>query len=153
MTKRLSESGRWAEAIEVAQVAVAIEPSSENAEYALIGALIADGNRSLAVREYREFRRRLWGELRVRPSRPLGHLLGVAVRPMDAVRPGLADPKVSRFAVRKVDVSRASTRTAKASWSPRRASSTRSDSPAWIAAAGRAVCTLVGPPRYGLCTG
>jgi DNA-binding SARP family transcriptional activator len=74
----LSKAERYGETVEVAQIAVAIEPTSEKAEYTLIGALIDEGNESLAVREYREFRRRLWRELRVRPARGLNHLLRAA---------------------------------------------------------------------------
>ena len=64
----LTESGRHAEAVEVAQVAVAIEPASEQAEATLIRALVAEGNVALAVREWQGFRARLWRELRVRPT-------------------------------------------------------------------------------------
>jgi DNA-binding SARP family transcriptional activator len=90
LASRLSEAERYAEAVEVAQIAVGIEPTSEKAEYALIAALIAEGNESLAVREYREFRRRLWRELRVRPTRGLDQLLSIAGRAKTAAHPDRA---------------------------------------------------------------
>ena len=64
----LTERRRHAEAVEVAQLAAAIEPVSETAEATLIRALVAEGNEALAVREYHAFRRRLWRELRVHPA-------------------------------------------------------------------------------------
>jgi DNA-binding SARP family transcriptional activator len=81
LERRLYEAERYTEAVEVAQIAVVIEPTSEKAEYALINALIAEGNESLAVREYREFRRRLWRDLRVRPVLELDQLLTTARDP------------------------------------------------------------------------
>lgn len=65
----LSVRHRHAEAVEVAQLAAAIEPVSETAEATLIRALVAEGNEALAVREYQSFRRRLWRELRIRPTK------------------------------------------------------------------------------------
>ncbi|HEX8939194.1 MAG TPA: BTAD domain-containing putative transcriptional regulator [Candidatus Limnocylindrales bacterium] len=73
----LSGVGRHGEAIEVAQMATAIEPMSETAEAALILAFVAEGNEGLAIREHESFRRRLWRELRVRP-RPFEELRAVA---------------------------------------------------------------------------
>jgi DNA-binding SARP family transcriptional activator len=67
VARRLTGAGRHAEAIEVAQVAVAIEPMSETAQAALICALVAEGNEALALRKHESFRRRLWRELRVHP--------------------------------------------------------------------------------------
>lgn len=71
----LLQARRSAEAVEVAQTAVSIEPLSDKAEHLLISALIADGNASLAAREYRDYRRRLWRELRVSPAPELTSLL------------------------------------------------------------------------------
>jgi len=62
---------RYAEAVEAAQLATAIEPTSEVAESALIGALLEEGNEALAVREYEAFRKRLWQEFRIRPVHDL----------------------------------------------------------------------------------
>lgn len=68
LAARLSSVGRHAEAVETAQAALAAEPASESAERSLIAALLAEGNRAIAIRELSSFRRRLWRELRVRPS-------------------------------------------------------------------------------------
>jgi DNA-binding SARP family transcriptional activator len=71
----LTDEGRYAEAVEVAQLASMTEPASEAAEATLIRALVAEGNAALAMREYRSFRRRLWRDLRVRPTRDFDQLL------------------------------------------------------------------------------
>ena len=65
---RLTAAGRHSEAVEAAQVAIVIEPASEQAEATLVRALVAEGNAALAVREWQAFRARLWRELRVRPA-------------------------------------------------------------------------------------
>jgi len=74
LAERLTRAGRHAEAVEVAQTALAVEPLSETAERALIAAFVDEGNEALAVREYEMFRRRLWRDLRLRPSADLGEL-------------------------------------------------------------------------------
>jgi len=70
----LTRAGRLAEAVEVAQTALSVEPLSETAELALISAFVVEGNEALAVREYESFRRRLWRDLRLRPSAELDRL-------------------------------------------------------------------------------
>jgi len=74
LADRLTRAGRHAEAVEVAQTALAVEPLSETAERALIAAFVDEGNEALAVREYELFRRRLWRDLRLRPSADLDEL-------------------------------------------------------------------------------
>jgi DNA-binding SARP family transcriptional activator len=74
LSSRLSAAGRHAEAVEVAQTAVLVEPASESAERTLVGAFVAEGNGALALREIQAFRRRLWDDLRVRPSAELERL-------------------------------------------------------------------------------
>jgi DNA-binding SARP family transcriptional activator len=74
LASRLTDAQREAEAVEVAQAAVALEPMSETAEAALVRALVAEGNEALAVRQYQAFRRRLWSELHVRPRRSFEQL-------------------------------------------------------------------------------
>jgi two-component SAPR family response regulator len=74
LAERLTRAGRHAEAVEVAQTALAVEPLSETAERALITAFVDEGNEALAVREYETFRRRLWHDLRLRPSADLDEL-------------------------------------------------------------------------------
>ena len=68
LADRLTAAGRHSEAVEAAQVAIAIEPASEQAEATLVRALVAEGNAALAMREWHAFRARLWRELRVRPT-------------------------------------------------------------------------------------
>jgi DNA-binding SARP family transcriptional activator len=82
LAERLIAAGRHAEAVEVAQAALAVEPLSETAERALIEAFMDEGNEALAVREYETFRRRLWRDLRLRPSADL-----------DQVRPKTRAPR------------------------------------------------------------
>jgi DNA-binding SARP family transcriptional activator len=74
LASRLTDTGRHAEAVEVAQGAIAIEPMSETAEAALVRALVAEGNEALAVRQYKVFKRRLWAELHVHPARSFAEL-------------------------------------------------------------------------------
>ena len=71
LSARLTRAGRHAEAVEVAQTALAIEPLSETAERALLRAFVGEGNEVLAIREYEAFRRRLWHDLKLRPSADL----------------------------------------------------------------------------------
>jgi DNA-binding SARP family transcriptional activator len=74
LANRLTAVGRFTEAVEAAQLAVAVEPTSETAETALVGALVAEGNEGLAVREYQAFRLRLWRDLRIRPVQDFDEL-------------------------------------------------------------------------------
>jgi len=70
----LTRAGRHAEAVEVAQRALSVEPLSETAELALISAFVVEGNEALAIREYESFRRRLWHDLKLRPSAELDRI-------------------------------------------------------------------------------
>ncbi len=74
LSARLTRVGRHAEAVDVAQTALAVEPLNETAERALIHAFVVEGNEALAVREFEAFRRRLWRDLRLRPSSDLDQL-------------------------------------------------------------------------------
>ena len=64
----LVDRGRFAEAIDVAYVAISAEPLRESARQLLIKAHLAEGNRSEAAREYEAFRRLLDEELGLPPS-------------------------------------------------------------------------------------
>ena len=75
LAARLTDQKRFAEAVEAAQLAIKVEPVSESAEATLIRALVAEGNAAMARREYEEFRRRLWRDLHVRPTRGFDELL------------------------------------------------------------------------------
>lgn len=60
---------RFGSAVLAGIAAVSGEPLRESASAALIRAYLAEGNVGEAIRHYRWFRRLVWDELRVRPSR------------------------------------------------------------------------------------
>jgi DNA-binding SARP family transcriptional activator len=68
LSSQLSESRRFAAAIEAGQFAVQIDPLRESANRALIDAYIAEGNRIDALRHYEGFRRLLDVEMGLEPS-------------------------------------------------------------------------------------
>ena len=68
LSRRLTEVGRCAEAVEVAMTAVAAEPLRESAQRALIDAHLAEGNWVEAWRTYEAYRDLLWCELGVDPA-------------------------------------------------------------------------------------
>jgi DNA-binding SARP family transcriptional activator len=78
LSSRLTKAGRHPEAVEVAQTALIAEPLSETAERALIQAYVVEGNDALAIREFELFRRRLWRDLRVRPSADIDQIMASA---------------------------------------------------------------------------
>lgn len=78
LSSRLTKAGRHSDAVEVAQSALLAEPLSETAERALIQAYLVEGNDALAVREFELFRRRLWRDLRVRPSTDIDQIMASA---------------------------------------------------------------------------
>ena len=88
LSARLTASGRFGAAIQVALTAVAGEPLRESAHRALIKAHIAEGNPAEAVRQYRLCQRLLADELAVDPapetSSLVEHLLPSAVREPNA---------------------------------------------------------------------
>ena len=96
LSVRLTRAGRHAEAVEVAQTALAVEPLSESAERALIRAFVVEGNEALAVREYEAFRRRLWHDLRIRPSADLDQLRASSRRDQAADRDVAASGAIAR---------------------------------------------------------
>lgn len=68
LCRRLTGSGRFAQAVQVGMVAVAGEPLRESAQRALIAAHLADGNVRAAIDQYRVFARLLRTELGLEPS-------------------------------------------------------------------------------------
>lgn len=83
--RRLIAGGRFAEAVDVGLLALAVEPLRETAQRLVIEAHLGEGNPSEAHRRYRLYRTQLWEELGLEPSRGLREL----VRPphdSDAVR-------------------------------------------------------------------
>jgi DNA-binding SARP family transcriptional activator len=68
LARRLSESGRHADAIQAALAALRLEPLRETAHHTLIEIHLAEGNRSEACRQFQRCRRLLREELGVEPS-------------------------------------------------------------------------------------
>jgi len=75
LSRRLVTVGRYADAVEAALVAVAIEPLRETAQEVLLEAHLAEGNRVEAVRALQGYRRQLRSELGVEPGPRLCRLL------------------------------------------------------------------------------
>ena len=82
LCERLTLAGELAHAIEVALLAVTVEPLRESAQRGLIRAYLAEGNQVEARRQYDRFRDRLRDELGLQPS-PL----------MEALVAGLLPPR------------------------------------------------------------
>jgi DNA-binding SARP family transcriptional activator len=77
---RLTDEGRFAEAIDTAYAAIAAEPLRESAHDVLIRAHLAEGNRGEATRQFAAYRRLLHDELGLPPSSRLEALVGETVR-------------------------------------------------------------------------
>lgn len=77
LSRRLTDEGRYAEAVEAGYAAVSAEPLRESAHRAVIEAFMAEGNLSDAVRQYRICRRMLDQQLGVEPSAVLEQLMRV----------------------------------------------------------------------------
>jgi DNA-binding SARP family transcriptional activator len=78
----LTEQRRFAEAVEAGLAAVQGDPLRETAQRALIGAYLAEGNCSEAVRAYRGYRRLLNDQLGLDPSAEMDDLLRSVSRPL-----------------------------------------------------------------------
>jgi DNA-binding SARP family transcriptional activator len=85
MCGRLTEIGRYGEAVEAGLAAVRAEPLRESAHRSLIRVHLAEGNRWEAVRQYERCRRLLLDELGVEPSEALRDLLPAPSREPVAV--------------------------------------------------------------------
>ena len=68
LCRRLASSGRFGEAVDAGQAAVAAEPLRESAQRALIEAHLAEGNRCEANRQYDLYRGLLRDALGIEPS-------------------------------------------------------------------------------------
>jgi DNA-binding SARP family transcriptional activator len=87
MCSRLTEDGRYGEAVEAGLAAVRAEPLRESAHRVLISVHLAEGNRWAAVRQYEQCRRLLLDELGLEPSEALRDLLPAPSRqPAPAAR-------------------------------------------------------------------
>ena len=90
LARRLSASGRHADAIQAALAAIRLEPLRETAHHTLIEIHLAEGNWSEACRQFQRCRRLLREELGVEPSDSMRLLL--------EQRPGLPSLPAARHA-------------------------------------------------------
>jgi DNA-binding SARP family transcriptional activator len=86
LARKLSASGRHADAIQAALAAIRLEPLRESAHQTLIEMHLAEGNRSEAWRQFRRCRRLLWEELGIDPPESMRRLLE---QPTDPDRPAV----------------------------------------------------------------
>jgi len=75
LARRLSASGRHADAIHAALAAIRLDPLRENAHQTLIELHLAEGNRSEAWRQFQRCRQLLRRELGVGPPESMRRLL------------------------------------------------------------------------------
>ena len=68
LSRQRKHAGRFADAIDLALAAIAIEPLQESAHLALIEAHVAEGNLAGAVRQYNEYSELLDRELGLSPT-------------------------------------------------------------------------------------
>lgn len=68
LCQRLTEEGRYAEAVQAGSAAVMTEPLRETARRVVIQACLAEGNYAEALQQYRSYRRALHDELGLEPS-------------------------------------------------------------------------------------
>lgn len=76
---RLTQSGRYGEAVLAGLAAVAIEPLRESAHRSVIDVHLAEHNHVEALREYRRYENLLRTQLSLRPSAELRALVGAAL--------------------------------------------------------------------------
>lgn len=81
LARRLSASGRHADAIQAALEAIRLEPLRETAHRSLIEIHLAEGNWSEACRQFQRYRKLLRDELGVEPSDSMRLLLESRLRP------------------------------------------------------------------------
>jgi len=89
LARRLSASGRHADAIQAALVAIRLEPLRETAHRSLIEIHLAEGNWSEACRQFQRYRKLLRKELGVEPSDSMRLLLDRRPRPPDRLPMGV----------------------------------------------------------------
>ncbi len=85
LSRRLIELGRYREAMDVALACLRSEPLRESAHRVVISVHLAEGNRSEALRQYREYRELLRAQLGLEPSA----LMKMQLRAAGATRPDL----------------------------------------------------------------
>lgn len=72
---RLVSEGRYGEAIEAALTVLRLEPLRDSAHRLLIRVHLAEGNHAQALRQYTDYRRRLFDALSIEPSRQMAELV------------------------------------------------------------------------------
>lgn len=94
----LLDAGRTGEAIEVALIAVAVDPLRESAQRILIEAHLSESNLSEAVRQFRAYQRTLEAELGVQPSAELSEMVPTfrPRAPARTTRPAAAPGRTAR---------------------------------------------------------
>lgn len=75
LCRRLTEMGRFGQAVQAGMQAVAVEPLRESAQRMLIAAHIAEGNTSAAAQCYDAFRELLLADLDIAPSSAMAALV------------------------------------------------------------------------------
>lgn len=75
LCRRLSEKGRFGQAVQAGLMAVSGEPLRESAQRTLVSAYIAEGNISAAAKQYDSFRELLRDELDLEPSEEMQALV------------------------------------------------------------------------------
>jgi DNA-binding SARP family transcriptional activator len=78
LSARLTEAGRYSDAIAAGLTSVAAEPLRESAHRMVVSAHLAEGNCSEALRQYERFRALLAAELELEPSPQLTELIRYA---------------------------------------------------------------------------
>jgi DNA-binding SARP family transcriptional activator len=81
MCARLTELGRYSEAVDVGLAAVGADPLRESARSALIAAHFAEGNAAEAIRQYKAYRVLLWNSLQVKPGARLQSFVAAGLHP------------------------------------------------------------------------
>jgi len=92
LARRLSASGRHADAIQAALAAIRLEPLRETAHRSLIELHLAEGNWSEASGQFQRYRRLLRDELGLEPSDSMRLLLEKTPPPVTGVRARLSGP-------------------------------------------------------------
>ncbi|HEX2038850.1 MAG TPA: AAA family ATPase [Acidimicrobiales bacterium] len=85
LVARLSQ----ADDVDAARRLAALDPFSEEHHRLLLGRLVATGEQAAALREHEAFRRRLWDELRLRPSPATRDYVRQLAAPSEPQRPPL----------------------------------------------------------------
>lgn len=99
-------AGDWRAAVDAARRLTAMDPYSEECHRLLLRRLVAAGEPAAALREHDAFRRRLWDDLRVRPSPETRDVVAKLPTAAEQVAPTTSlPPRLSRSA-RQVFVGR-----------------------------------------------